>query len=357
MIYHAILASVFEPVMPLIATSTIADDAWSKLQRLYVNRSRTSVMQLKEKLTLIQRESRSVSEYLHAIKVFVDELAMIDSPVSMDGITLYVLNGLGPEFCDIAGPIRTHETSLMFEEFHDMLIDHKSYLKRVETSNSTLVATANTTQHRTTTSKFNRNQRSSTGSSSQNRTNSGRYNHKERFGKPHIVFQLCGKVGHSTKTCCTIFDKKSMNCATTTGSKDKKWLVDSATSHNITFDLANFYVHSKYNDTDEVIISDDSGILCLVTRTDHLSSSIGISDFGPLNYFLGVKVISVKHELFLSQQKYIRDLLSRIKMNNAKAVTTPLATKDLLQLHDGSSPADSTEYRRVIRALQYLSLT
>ena len=91
--------------MPLIAGSTTSHDAWSKLQRLYVNRSRTRVMQLKENLTLIQRESRSVTEYLHTIKVIIDELAVIDSPISADDITLYALNGLGPEFHDIGALI------------------------------------------------------------------------------------------------------------------------------------------------------------------------------------------------------------------------------------------------------------
>ncbi|KAF5454099.1 hypothetical protein F2P56_023787 [Juglans regia] len=153
LLLHAILASVSEPVMPLIASSSTAHDAWSKLQRLYANRSRTRVMQLKEELTLIQRESRSVSEYLHAIKALVDELAVIDSLVSADDITLYVLNGLGPEFRDIATPIQARETSLTFEELHDMLVGHENYLKRIEAFNSSLVATANSTQRHPASSK------------------------------------------------------------------------------------------------------------------------------------------------------------------------------------------------------------
>lgn len=82
-----------------------------------------------------------------------------------------------------------------------------------------------------------------------------------------------------------------------------------------------------------------------------------MKDLSPLNFFLGIEVISIKHGLFLSQQKYIQDLLTRTQVDGAKTIMTPLATKDLLQLHDGSSPVDLTEYRRVIGALQYLSLT
>ena len=85
-------------------------------------------MQLKEELTLIQRGNRSIPDYLHAIKALADEIAIIDHPISDDDLTLYVLNGLGPDFREIAAPIRAQETSLAFEELHDLLVGHESYL-------------------------------------------------------------------------------------------------------------------------------------------------------------------------------------------------------------------------------------
>ena len=44
-------------------------------------------------------------------------------------------------------------------------------------------------------------------------------------------------------------------------------------------------------------------------------------------------------------------------MDGAKDVTTPLSTSVSLQLANGLPSVDSIEYRRVIGALQYLSLT
>lgn len=102
LILHVILASVFESIMPFIVVSSTAHNVWSKLQRLYTNHSCTRVMQLKKNLTLIQRESYLVSEYLYAIKVIVGELIMIDFSISADDITLYALNGFGSNFDDIA---------------------------------------------------------------------------------------------------------------------------------------------------------------------------------------------------------------------------------------------------------------
>ena len=62
-------------------------------------------MQLKEELTLIQRGDRLITEYLHIVKALANEIAIIDHSISDDDLTLYVLNGLGPNFREIVAPI------------------------------------------------------------------------------------------------------------------------------------------------------------------------------------------------------------------------------------------------------------
>ena len=59
-------------------------------------------MQLKEELTLIQRGNRSIVNLLHTVKALADELSLIDHPLADDDLTLYILNGLGLDFRDIA---------------------------------------------------------------------------------------------------------------------------------------------------------------------------------------------------------------------------------------------------------------
>ncbi|KAL6346343.1 hypothetical protein AAG906_033139 [Vitis piasezkii] len=49
-----------------------------------------------------------------------------------------------------------------------------------------------------------------------------------------------------------------INCVTSSNGKNKTWLMDSATSHNITGDLANLSIHNEYDGTDEVILGDGS---------------------------------------------------------------------------------------------------
>lgn len=85
----------------------------------------------------------SVSAFLQSIKSKADEFNLIDAPVSDDDLTLFVLNGLGHAYREIAGPIRSRETPLKFVELHDLLVEHEQYLKHLEAANSSLVATAN----------------------------------------------------------------------------------------------------------------------------------------------------------------------------------------------------------------------
>ncbi|KAF5464237.1 hypothetical protein F2P56_014329 [Juglans regia] len=147
LLLHAIFASVSKVVMPLIASVATSYSAWERLRRLYANKSRTHVMQLKEDLMLMHHGNKSVSDFLQFVKVLADELVVIDAPLSADDIMLYVLNGLGTDyFKEIVAPIRARENPLSFEEFHDLLVGHEDYLKRLEFANATLIATTNSTQ-------------------------------------------------------------------------------------------------------------------------------------------------------------------------------------------------------------------
>ena len=102
LILSAILASTSPAITALIAIAKTSHEAWEKLHHMYANKSRTRVMQLKEELTLIQRKNRSVTDYLHTVKALADEIALIHHPIFDDDLTLYILNGLGSDFRDMA---------------------------------------------------------------------------------------------------------------------------------------------------------------------------------------------------------------------------------------------------------------
>ncbi|XP_041020426.1 uncharacterized protein LOC121262057 [Juglans microcarpa x Juglans regia] len=129
LLLHAILASTSMTITPLLTSCKTSQQAWSALTRLYAGKSRTCAMQLKEDLTLSTSGSRFVTKFLQSIKMIADELAIIDHPVSDDDLTLYILNGLGPEFREITAPIRARETSMKFGELHNLLVGHENYIR------------------------------------------------------------------------------------------------------------------------------------------------------------------------------------------------------------------------------------
>ncbi|KAM1882020.1 hypothetical protein ACFX13_003569 [Malus domestica] len=88
-----------------------------------------------------------------------------------------------------------------------------------------------------------------------------------------------------------------------------------------------------------------------------LGRRFAMKDLGLANYFLGMEIVQTSDGLFLSQQKYVQDLLLRTKMATAKPVHTPDVSGRRLSLQDGDPLPDPTEYRSVVSVLQYLTLT
>ena len=84
-----------------------------------------------------------------------------------------------------------------------------------------------------------------------------------------------------------------------------------------------------------------------------------IKDLGNLHYFLGIQVQRKKGELLLTQEQYASDILKRVNMQLCKPVKTPLNTTEKLSVTSGTrlGVEDSTRYRSIVGALQYLTLT
>lgn len=53
----------------------------------------------------------------------------------------------------------------------------------------------------------------------------------------------------------------------------------------------------------------------------YLATKFKIKDLGKLKYFLGIKVVRSKHGIFLSQRKYVLDLLTKTGMSDKQVET------------------------------------
>ena len=58
----------------------------------------------------------------------------------------------------------------------------------------------------------------------------------------------------------------------------------------------------------------------------YLAKEFEIKDLGNLKFFLGIEVARSKHGIFISQRKYVLDLLQETGMLGSKACDTPMET-------------------------------
>jgi hypothetical protein len=79
-----------------------------------------------------------------------------------------------------------------------------------------------------------------------------------------------------------------------------------------------------------------------------------MSMMGELKYFLGFQIEQLQEGTFISQTKYIQDILKKFGMKNAKPITTPMGTNGHLDLNTGGKYIDQKVYRSMIGSLLYL---
>jgi histone deacetylase 1/2 len=90
-----------------------------------------------------------------------------------------------------------------------------------------------------------------------------------------------------------------------------------------------------------------------------LSAEFALKDLGDLHYFLGIEVHKVDDGIVLNQTKYAQDVLARVGMTHCSGSPTPLSSSEKITAREGDllGPEDSTNYRSMVGALQYLTLT
>jgi hypothetical protein len=73
-----------------------------------------------------------------------------------------------------------------------------------------------------------------------------------------------------------------------------------------------------------------------------------MSMVGELKYFLGFQIKQLQEGTFISQTKYIQDILKKFGMKNGKPIKTPMGTNGHLDLDTGGKSMDQKVYRSMI---------
>ncbi|GKA99189.1 putative ribonuclease H-like domain-containing protein [Tanacetum coccineum] len=80
-----------------------------------------------------------------------------------------------------------------------------------------------------------------------------------------------------------------------------------------------------------------------------------MSSMGELTFFLGLQVEQRQDGIFLSQDKYVYDILNKFVFSRVKTATTPIETHKPLSKDADGTDVDVHLYRSMIRSLMYLT--
>ncbi|XP_042972981.1 uncharacterized protein LOC122304782, partial [Carya illinoinensis] len=105
---------------------------------------------------------------------------------------------------------------------------------------------------------------------------------------------------------------------------------------------------------DDIIFGATNENMCQVFAKT-MQEEFEMSMMGELTFFLGLQIKQAKSETFINQSKYIKELLKKFGMENAKEIGTPMSPSTKLDKDESGKPVDSKIYRGMIGSLLYLT--
>ncbi|XP_023735811.1 uncharacterized protein LOC111883721 [Lactuca sativa] len=115
-IIDAILGSCSETIQATISSAKTALKAWNQLSVSYANVSRSRIISIKTKLTKKPKGARSITEYLHEMKIIADALALAQSSIDDEDLIVNILAQLRDEFNSITATIKVRDKPILIPE-------------------------------------------------------------------------------------------------------------------------------------------------------------------------------------------------------------------------------------------------
>lgn len=127
--------------------------------------------------------------------------------------------------------------------------------------------------------------------------------------------------------------------------------------------LTFLFFHNPKNGKWFVLIYVDNLILTgnnptsLKRFVQELDKLFALKDLASLHLFLGIEVTRDDTGFYLTQTKYIEELLKRADMENSKPCSTPAILNAAQTAQEEEPLKNPTSYRKIIGSLQYLTHT
>jgi hypothetical protein len=105
---------------------------------------------------------------------------------------------------------------------------------------------------------------------------------------------------------------------------------------------------------DDIIFGSTNQEFCEKFRK-MMANEFEMSMIKDLSYFLSLQIKQLKNGTFVSQGKYIKGMLKKFSMEDAKRISTPMGTNGSLDRDASGNIVDQTMYRSMIRSLLYVT--
>ncbi|KAJ4716489.1 Retrovirus-related Pol polyprotein from transposon TNT 1-94 [Melia azedarach] len=88
-----------------------------------------------------------------------------------------------------------------------------------------------------------------------------------------------------------------------------------------------------------------------------MTKEFEMSDIRLMVYYLSIEVKQEEDEIFISQQRYTKEILKKFKMENCKLISTPIKCRVKLSKHEEGEKVYSTFFKSLVGCLRYLTCT
>jgi hypothetical protein len=88
-----------------------------------------------------------------------------------------------------------------------------------------------------------------------------------------------------------------------------------------------------------------------------LEAKFEMTNLGYLNFYLGVKFLSVNRGIFMRQKDYMQKFFEQCSISDYNLAQTPLPDGFKLEKEEALDPVDPTIFREIIGKLIYLTNT
>ena len=82
-----------------------------------------------------------------------------------------------------------------------------------------------------------------------------------------------------------------------------------------------------------------------------LQSEFEMTDMGLLHFFLGLEIWQDQSGIFISQKRYVQELLQAFDMQDCRPISTPMDPNQKLSAHDDGELVDASLYRKLVGSL------